>query len=110
MKTPNPPNHDETNRLLATIIQTYSWTDFKPILYSPERLQSWILEHLEPDPEEREMHPDDPRVAELSMLAVEQEDKAAELWGELNKEERKMMKEAFEAIWGRQGRASLPLQ
>ena len=108
MKTQNPPSHDETNRLLATIIQTYSWLDFKPILYSPEKLQSWILEHLEPD-SKLEMHPDDPRVAELSMLAVEQEDSALKLWGELTKEERRMMKDAFQEIWGRQGRASLPL-
>ena len=93
--------------LLGGIMETYSWTAFKPILYSPERLQSWIREKLKPD-SDREMHPDDPRVAELSDLAMDSEDAALEFWGEFSTEEQGMMKDAFQEIWGRLGRASLP--
>ena len=105
---PPAPNHDETNRLLATIIPNYSWTAFKPILYSPDKLRAWILENLTPDPQDLEMHPDDPRVAEMSVLNVGLEDEANEFWGELTKEEREMMQAAFVEIWGRAGKAALP--
>ena len=108
MKTPNSPSHDQTMILLGGIMETYAWTAFKPILYSPERLQCWIREKLKPD-SDQEMHPDDQRVAELSELAMDSEDAALEFWGELSTKEQGMMKDAFQEIWGRQGRASLPL-
>lgn len=96
--------------LLGGIMETYSWTAFKPILYSPEKLQAWIREKLKPDSDsELMLHPDDPKAAELLELAMESEDAALEFWGELSTEEQGMMKDAFQGIWGGQGRASLPL-
>ncbi len=89
-------------------MQNYSWTAFKPILYSPDKLRAWILEKLTPDPEDLELHPDDPRVAEMSESNVENEDQAGEFWGELTKEEQEMFRAAFVEIWGRAGKAALP--
>lgn len=105
---PPRPTSDQTTLLLAPIMEDYQWKDFKPLLYSPEKLQNWILEKLRPEPEALMLHPDDPMAAELSMLAMDSEDKALEFWGELTKEEREMFREAFRALWGPKGAGPLP--
>ncbi len=96
--------------LLGGIMGTYSWLDFKPIISSPEKLQAWILENLKPDPDsELMLHPDDPKAAELSELAMESEDAALEFWGQISKENQERMREAFRALWGPKGAGPLPL-
>lgn len=65
-------------------MEDYQLRDFKPILYSPEKLQNWILEKLLPEPDTPMLHPDDPMVAQLSMLAIDSEVKALEFWCELS--------------------------
>ncbi len=95
--------------LLGGIMASYSWLAFKPILYSPEKLQMWILEKLKPDPDtELMLHPDDPKAAELSVLAMDSEDAALEFWAELSTAEQGMMREAFRALWGPKGAGPLP--
>ena len=105
--TPNPPTTDQTTHLLGSIMATYSWTQFKPILYSPEKLQSWILENLTAD-KDKYLDPDGQEAADDSESLMQSEDQAFEFWGELSEEEREMMKAAFFAIWGRDGTRTLP--
>ena len=96
--------------LLGSIMATYSWTDFKPIIYDPEKLAAWILGNLKSDPDtELMLHPDDPKAAELSEMAMDSEDSALEFWAELSTAEQGMMQEAFKALWGPKGAGPLPL-
>ena len=105
----DPPSHDETTLLLSKVRPNYSWMQFKPILYDPEKLRSWILENLEWEAEEtRPMHPDDPAVGEMGDELTRLELEALEFWAELNKEEQQMFHEAFRDLWGPKGAAPLP--
>ena len=108
MNNQEPPTSEQANQLLSGAMETYSWTAFKPILYSPEKLRAWILEKLKPETDQF-LDPDSEQAAEESMEAVEAEEKAIEFWQELDKKERMMIKEAFRAIWGKAGAAALPL-
>ena len=77
-KTPTPTS-DQANQLLSAVMETYSWTVFKEILYSPEKLREWILKKLKSEPD-RFLDLDSEQAAEESTARVEEEDKAIEFW------------------------------
>lgn len=91
MKT--APNHDATMRLLSGVTGTYSWPQFKPILYNPDQLREWVKKTIFP----------------VEELGPDEEMKAFEFWGELTKEERQRFKTAFLELWGKEGAATLPM-
>lgn len=80
--------------LLSGIMETYSWTQFKPILYSPDRLEAWVRDKMPKEP---------------VSASVEEETRALEFLGELNNEERAKIETAFRRVWGPKGAASLPI-
>ena len=81
--------------LLASIMEDYQWTQFKGILYNPAKFKAWLQENLQPEEEE-------------TTLSAESEQKALEFWGELDREERKMFREAVRKLWGKEAAANLP--
>lgn len=94
MKKP-APNQGATMQLLGRVMEAYSWKEFKPILYDPERLKTWILEKIA-----------DGEVT----IEVDEETKALELLKELTKEEREMIRTALRDLWGKAGASSLPAE
>ena len=111
-RNPNPavPSNDALMMLLASVTETYSWPDFKPILYSPERLAAWLREKLaEPEPD-RYLDPEDPAATELSEMSAEAEMAALEFLRELTDEEVEKLETALRAVWGRAGAALMPVR
>jgi len=89
----NPPDYDQVMHLLGSIMETYSFRDFAPILHDPERLKDWLLKGNE-------------RAEECSPADSEQ--KAMEFMNELSPEERALLRTAFLELWGKEGKAMLP--
>ena len=109
MKT-NPPDHDATMALLGSIQETFSWAAFKPILNDPARLRAWLEAKMPAESEEEPfLDPEDPVVGERATLTADSEQKALELWGELDSKERELIEKAFLDLWGNEGAATLPL-
>jgi hypothetical protein len=89
------PTYDQTMNLLGSIMEDYQWAHFKGILYNPAKFKAWLRENLQPD-------------GEQATLSAESEQKALEFWAELDREERKMFREAMRKLWGREAAANLP--
>ena len=107
---PAVPSNDALMTLLASVTETYSWPDFKPILYSPERLAAWLREKLaEPEPDQY-LDPEDPAATELSGMSAEAEQAAMEFLRELTDEETEKLETALRAVWGREGAALMPVR
>jgi hypothetical protein len=104
-----PPSYDQTMALLGSIMEMYSWKDFKVILYDPERLKAWLVENLSQPEPDRYLDPEDPAAVGLSELTAEAEHQALMFWQELSPAEHEMMKVAFLAVWGLEGAATLPV-
>lgn len=90
----DPPEYDQVMHILGSIMETYAFRDFVLILRDPEHLKAWLLKG-------------NTRAEESSPADSEQ--KALEFWAEINKEDRERMKTAFMELWGREGRAMLPM-
>ena len=105
---PNPPSYDQTMNLLGSIMETYSFRDFAPILRDKDRLKAWVQERMQPE-SNLYLDPEDPRVGETATLSADSEQKAMEFLGEIRAEDRERIKAVFLELWGREGRATLPI-
>ncbi|HEY3898241.1 MAG TPA: metallophosphoesterase [Chthoniobacter sp.] len=104
-----PPSQDALNRAMGSIMERYSWGAFQVILTDPERLRAWLVENVPQEQAEPWADPEDPAVGEQGVVNADTEQKALELWGELNKEEREKIMAAVRELWGKGGVALLPI-